>query len=69
MLYYNRIDVKKKNELKECDICHYWCLLNNGFKFQPNVCNECHDLVIMSMNLSDITLLNIYCHITTQVIN
>ena len=69
MLYYHRIDVKKKKKIKECDICHYWCLLNKGFKFQPNVCNGCHDLVIMSMNLSDITLLNIYCHITTQVTN
>ena len=26
---------------------------------QPNVCNRCHDLLIMSMNLSDIAILNI----------
>ena len=29
------------------------------FKFQPNVCNGCHDLLMMSMNLSDIAILNI----------
>ena len=34
-------------------------ILNEGFKFQPNVCNEYHDLLMMSMNLSDITILNI----------
>ena len=25
--------------------------LNKRFKFQPNVCNGCHDLLMMSMNL------------------
>ena len=65
MLYYDRIDfskgidVNKTSESKECNICHYRCFLHKGFKFQPNVCNGCHDLLIMSMNLSDIDILNI----------
>ena len=42
-----------------CDICHYWYFLNNGFKFQTYVCNRCHDLVMMSINLSIIYILNI----------
>ena len=29
------------------------------FEFQPNVCNECHDSLMMWMNLSDIIILNI----------
>ena len=32
--------------------------LNKGFKFQSNVCNGCHDLLMMSMNLSDFGNLN-----------
>ena len=52
-------DVNKTSTSKECDICHYWYFLNKGFKFQPNVCNRCHDLLMMSMNLSDIAILNI----------
>ena len=65
MLYYNRIDVServdvnKTSESKECDICHYWYFLNKDFKFQPNICSRCHDLLMMSMNLSDIAILNI----------
>ena len=65
MIWYDRIgvsegiDVNKTSKLKECDICHYWYFLNKGFKFQPNVCNRCHDLFMMSMNLSDIAILNI----------
>ena len=33
--------------------------LNKGFKFQPNFCNRCNDLLMMSLNLSDIAILNI----------
>ena len=39
--------------------------LNKGFTFQPNVCDRCHDLLIMYMSLSDIAIWNIkgsdYC--------
>ena len=65
MLYYDRIgisegiDVNKTNESKEHNIRHHWYFLNKGFKIQPNVCNRCHDLLMMSMNLRDIAILNI----------
>ena len=29
------------------------------FNFQPHVWNKCHDLLMMTMNLSDIAILNI----------
>ena len=39
--------------------------------FQPYVCNEFHDLLMMSMNLSDIVILNIkgseYCCIISRI--
>ena len=37
MIYYDRIDVSegidvnKTSESKECNICHYWYFLNEGF--------------------------------------
>ena len=77
MLYYDRIDVSegidvnKTSASKECDICHYWYFLNYSFKFQPNVCNRCHDLLMMSVSLSDIAILNIngsdYCCIISLI--
>ena len=77
MLYCDRIDVSeeinvnKKSASKEYDICHYWYFLNYNFKFQPNVCNRCYDLLMMSMTLSDIAILNIkgsgYCCIITVI--
>ena len=36
---------------QKSDVCHYWYLLNYSFKFQPNVCNRCHDLLMMPVNL------------------
>ena len=65
MLYFDRIDVSegidvnKTNASTESDIFHYWYFLNKCFKFQPNICNRCHHLLIMSMNLSNIVILNI----------
>ena len=65
MLYVNRIDVSigisinKTSASKECDICRYWYLLNYSSTFQPNVCNRCHDLLMLFINLSDIVILNI----------
>ena len=65
MLYYDRInvsegiDVNKTSASKECDICHHWHFLSYSSKFQPNDCNRRHNLLIMSINLSDIAILNI----------
>ena len=54
------IDINKGSASKECDICHYWYFLNYSFKFQQNACNRCHDLLTMSINLSDIAIKGSY---------
>ena len=65
MLYYDRIDISERIDInetsasKEHDICHYWHFLNKGFKFQLYVCNKCHNLLMMSIKLSDIAILSI----------
>ena len=53
------IDVNKISASKKCGVCHYWCFLNYSFKFQPNACNRCHNLLMMSMSLRDIAILKI----------
>ena len=45
--------IKQTNE-ENGDIYYYWYFLNKGFKFQQYVRNRCHDLLAMSMNLSNI---------------
>ena len=64
MIYFDRIDVSeginvnKTSAPKDCNFCPYWYFLNYSFKFQTNVCDKCHDL-LMSINLSAIAILNI----------
>ena len=77
MLYFYRIDVSegidvnKTSASKECDICHFYYFFNYSVKFQPNVCTRCHDLLMMSMNVSDVAILNIkgsdYCCIISLI--
>ena len=38
----------------------YSYFLDKGFKFQPYVCNGCHDVLVMSMNLRNIAIQNIW---------
>ena len=60
MLEYDRIDisegidVNKTNLSKECDICHYWYFKDIGFKYEPYLCNWCHDLLQKSMSFDNI---------------
>ena len=51
MLGYDRadisegIDINKTNSSKECDAFHYWYFKSIGFKYEPHLCNVCHDLM------------------------
>ena len=62
MLEYERIDisegidVNKTNLSKECDICHYWYFKDIGFKYEPYLCNSCHDLMQKAMSFNDFAI-------------
>ena len=62
MLEYERIDisegidVNKTNLSKECDICHYWYFKNIGSKYEPYLCNGCHDLMQKAMSFDHIAV-------------
>ena len=45
MLYYDRIDISEGIDVNKTSI-----------KFQPDVCNRCHDSLMASVNLSDIAI-------------
>ena len=74
-MYFDRIDIPKGTNVnktsasKKYYVCHYWYFLNYIFKFQPNLCNRSHGLLMMSMNLSDIAVLNIKCSGYRCIIN
>ena len=62
MLEYDRIDisggidVNKTNASKECHIFHYWYFNDIGFKYEPYVCNGCHDLMQKITSFNDVAI-------------
>ena len=54
-----RIDVNKTNWLKECDTWHFWYFKATGFKYEPYLCNECHDLMRKAMGFNNIVIVYI----------
>ena len=53
------IDVDKTNLSKEYDICHYWYFKDIAFKYEPYLCNGCHDLMQKAMNFNNIAIVYI----------
>ena len=53
-----RIDVNKTSASEECELCHYWFFKDVGFKFEKNVYNGCHDLLMMAYSLKNIAILS-----------
>ena len=62
MIEYGRIDisegvdVNRTNLSKECDIFHYCHFKNIGFKYEPYLCNGCHDLIQKAMSFNKIAI-------------
>ena len=64
MLYYVKQTFLKEKKCMKRVRClpllqRVWHFLSYSFKFQPNVCNRGHDLLMMSMYLSDMAILDI----------
>ena len=53
------IDINKISLSKEFVICQYQYFLDEGFKFQSDVCNGCLYVLMISVNLNDILILSI----------
>ena len=63
MLYYDRIDASGRICMNEC--------IKRVWYFKTHVYNRCHNVLMMSMNFSDIAILNInsanYCCIINWI--
>ena len=65
MLEYDRIDISewidinKTNASKELDIYHHWYSLDKNFKYEPYLCNGCHELMEKAINFNDVVILSV----------
>ena len=53
------IGIDKINTSKECMLSHYWYFKDVGFKYEPHVCNKCHDVFMTAFQLKNIAILNV----------
>ena len=62
MLEYNRVDISEGTDVnqtsasRERDICDYWYFKKIGFKYEPYLCNGCHDLTQKVMIFNDVAI-------------
>ena len=56
---FEGIDINKSDKSRKCMICHYWYLKDIGYKYEPHVCNKCHDLLMVAYDLKDFMILKI----------
>ena len=82
MLYGNRTDISKGLDLTKSVTIgttakNLWFVtvvvvfFNQGFTFQDSVCNDCHDVIMLSGNISDFAIITIknvdYCCIIHSI--
>ena len=65
MLQYEKIDVSggidtnKTSLSKQCMLCYYWYFKHGGFRFEPHVCNKCHDVLMTAYELNNNAILDV----------
>ena len=51
------------DNMSKCFINRYWHFLNTNFRFEPEICNGCHDLMRKSTDFNDVVIVTIYIYI------
>ena len=41
---------------KELMLCRFWYFKDIGFKYEPCLCNGCHDLMQRAMSFNDVAI-------------
>ena len=50
------IEVNKTNLSKEQELFHYWFFKDISFKYEPYLCNGCHDLMQRAMSFNNVAI-------------
>ena len=65
MMQYERtdvsegVDLNKSDKSKECMISHYWYFEDIAYKYEPYLCNQCHDLSMVVYDVNNFMILKI----------
>ena len=50
-MFEEELTLIKQSLSKAYMLCHYWYFKDVGFKFEPHVCNRCHDVLMTAYEL------------------
>ena len=50
-MFEEELTLIKQSLSKAYMLCHYWYFKDVGFKFEPHVCNKCHDVWMTAYEL------------------
>ena len=56
LIFKEENDINKTNASKEGDVCHYWYFLDKNFKYEPYLCDGCHDSMQKAMNFNGVAI-------------
>ena len=62
ILEYDRMDVSEGIDVNETsaskyyDICHFWYFKDIGFRYEPYLCNGCHNLIQKAVSFNDVAI-------------
>ena len=59
LIFSEEIGINETCASKECMIFHYWYFKDIGYKFEPHVCNGCHEKTREAYELKNIAILNV----------
>ena len=43
-------------QVHQCDFCHYWHFKDIGFKYEPYLCNGCHELMQKAKSFNKVAI-------------
>ena len=53
------VDTNKTSLSRNCMLCHCSYFKDVEFRFEPHVCNKCHDVLMTAYELKNIAILNV----------
>ena len=62
---FERTDTSEGADINKTGVSRYfmtwicWCFKGIAYKYEPNVCNSCHNITMMADELKNITILNL----------
>ena len=54
---FERIDVNKTSNSRECNLCKFYYFLNKNFNYQRYLCDGCHDMSMKASSMQNLAII------------